>query len=703
MFTRRPWAALAAIAFLAPLLTASPTVAQTAEPAPVADADATLALSRGFNALTLDADGAPRIDRASVPQRAARVLIAAALPTHPVRGEDIAWLVTQQFDGGGWGFGEGHPHTGENPTWTDIVNTHLAIAALADAAALGHDVPDKTFTRAIAFCLTTQNSDGGWGYTPPGAKPFRVRGASHGSATAAALATLADASRVKSDQAEQIEGAIAKGTVWLTNRFAGADDPAWVWGRQRYRLVYLYALQRFANRRGLRTLTGPSLRHEIAGALVAAQHADGTWTASGSDLMDTSTALLALSETRRPILLNFMELTARGDDEVANWVRHCRETFERPYAWQVVDPGGEPSAVSDASILYITVDDQLSLPMNWTSQLKPFVEGGGTIVVAAHTEASSELTTIAQQLAATLGPWPVLTKLDDHVVLTAEHALEPEDVDGVIVVGNGLRPVGVVLPRSIVERLQDGPARTAAKEVFQFVANVTISATGANPPAGRSPLGTSEEARFPTFQSINVARAKHNGDWYLAPRAMPALGDALAAALSLGVNEVDPIDLQNPPPRKALLWMTLTDKVSLNAFERQTLRSWLRNGGTLFIDSSAGSDAGFKATGELIKRMLDDEALTPVPMDHPLITGEFGGGIGCDLRSVDYAATVSDPPAGVSLYGVTLDGRLAIIFSPYGVTPAIADLPAVGARAISTHDARRLGINLLLWSVSGGR
>ena len=703
MFTGRSWAAFAAIACLLPLLAISPTDAQTdgSEPVIVADADVALALARGYNALDTDADGVPRVDSASVSQRAVRVLIAAALPKRAIRDEDVAWLISQQLASGGWGFGDGNPHTDEHPAWTDIINTHLAVAALADAAALGHDVPDETFTRAADYCLAAQNDDGGWGYTPSGTQPIRVRATSHGSATAAALTALMDASRVDSGQGEQRDGAVVRGTVWLTTHFAGTDDPDWIWGRQRSRLAYLYSLQRFANRRGLRTLTGNSLRHEIAAFLLTAQHADGTWTASGNDLMDTCSALLALTETRRPILVNAMNLTDRSNDEVANWVLHCRSTFDRPYGWQSVAPGGEPSAVADASILYVYIDSQFALPGNWAPALRSFVEAGGTIVVATNTNISSELSGISRDLAGTLGSWPVLGNIADHVVLTAEHALDPDDVNGVSVVGNRLRPAGVVLPRSIVDKLRDGPGRQSAKEAFQLAANITIAATGANPPSGRSPLGRPTETRFSTFQSIQVARVMHNGDWYLAPRAMAALNDALAGALSLGVEEVDPVALKDPPPKKVLLWLAITDRASFNAFERQTLRSWLRNGGTIFIDSAAGSDEGFGAASELVKRMLDDDALAPLPMDHPLITGEFGGGIGCDLRQVTYALTVSDPPVGVSLYGAAVDGRLAVIVSPYGVTPAIANLPAVGAKTLSTTDARRLGINLLLWSVSG--
>ena len=702
MFSGRSWAALAAVACVALSLWVPRVRAQSAQgPVKIADADAALAQARGHNALPSDADGLPRIEHTSVSQRAIRVLMAATLPNHPIRPDDVTWLTAQQLDNGGWGFGEGHTHTDQVPTWTDIINTHLAVAALADAAAAGHDVPDETFTHAVDYCLAAQNDDGGWGYTPPAAEPLRVRPTSHGSATAAALAALVDAARAESDQGEQREGAIVKGTIWLTNHFAGASDPEWKWGRQRHVLHYLYALQRFANRRGIRTLTGRSLRHEIAEALIASQHAEGIWTATGNDLIDTASAILTLTETRRPILISAMNLTDRADTEVANWIDHCRKIFGRPYGWQAVDPKGDPSAVADASILYIQIDNQFALPGNWAPALRTFVESGGTVVVATNTDMSADLAQITQTLATTLGPWPVLTDITDHVVLTAKFPLKVSDADGARVVGNRLRPAGVVLPRSVVDKLIGGRDRQSAREAFELATNVTIAATGSNPPMGRSPLAAPGESRFSTFQSIRVARAMHDGDWYVAPRAMAALNDALAAALSLGVDEVDPVALKDPPPKKTLLWLAITDRASFNAFERQTLRSWLRNGGTVFIDCAAGSDDGLKAARTLVEKMLDEGALVPLPLDHPLITGEFGGGIGCDLRHVDYTPAVTQPPVGVSLLGATIDGRLAVIVSPYGVTPAIANLPAVNAKTLSTADARRVGINLLLWSVSG--
>ena len=701
MFSGRSWAAFAAITGLLLLLPAATASAQETAPKPlVVDADVALALSLGHNALATDADGLPRIERASVSQRALRVLVAAAMPNRPIRTDDVAWLISQQLTSGGWGFGEGHAHTGQHPAWTDIINTHLAVAALADAATLGHDVPVDVFARATDYCLAAQNDDGGWGYTPMGAEPFRVRGASHGSATTAALAILTDTTREDAAQGEQRESAIGRGVIWLRSRFTAADEPGWIWGRQRQRLHYLYGLQRFANHRGIGSLAGLSLRQEVAAGILSAQHPDGIWSTSNNDLVDTCVGILALTETRRPILVNAMNFTERNGDEVAHWVAHCSDTFARPYSWQTVDPAGDPAATPAASILYLMVGEQLEVPGDWPGAMRSFAEGGGTIVVAAGTDVSDDLAQIAEQLAAMLGPWPVLDKIDDHVILSAKHSLTPSHADGVKVVGNGLRPVGVVLPKSIVEELQDGP-RESSRRIFELVANVTVSATGFDPPLGRSPLAATGQDRFRTFQSIKVARAMHDGDWYLAPRAMAALNDALAGALSLGVEEVPAIALKDPPPKKTLLWLTTSGRASFNAFERQTLRSWLRGGGTIFIDAAAGNERGLKTARALVEKMLDEGALVPIELDHPLITGEFGGGIGCDLRHVAYAPSVTDPPVGVRLLGAEVDGRLAVIVSPYGVTPAIANLPAVGAKTLSPRDARRLGINLLLWSVGG--
>ena len=75
---------------------------------------------------------------------------------------DVAWLVAQQQEGGGWGFGPDHAHTRQYPAWSDLGNTQLAIAALRAAADAGADVPDSAFARARQYCIDSQNDDGGW-------------------------------------------------------------------------------------------------------------------------------------------------------------------------------------------------------------------------------------------------------------------------------------------------------------------------------------------------------------------------------------------------------------------------------------------------------------------------------------------------------------------------------------------------------------
>jgi len=686
------------------LATPAPGQTELASARPrITDTDVRLAIARGRASLPSTPTGNADLPAGSVAERAVRVLLAPTLEAAP-SPVDVDWLIDQQLDSGGWGFGRAHPNTEQVPSWTDITNTQLAIAALRESDHAGQDIPAEVFERARRYVLSAQNPDGGWGYTPPAAAPLRVRGASHGSATAAALALLADAPPADdADDREAWQEALETGLAWLTERFTLASVPGWVWGADRDGLHYPYAVQRFANARGLRRLNGDSLRNAIARRLLETQQAGGNWSVGNDGCFDTCMAMLALAEVRRPVLVTYLPLAARDDADVAGWVERCRSAFAQPYGWQPMDPAGPAAAPSEGATLFIGIESDLALPGPWPGAIRSFVESGGAVVIATQTDDAATLADMAARLANVLGDaWSVLTDPSGHVTLTAKHTLTVDGLKGTLLVGNRMRPVAAVLPKSVGDALTIGPNETT-EGIFQVMDNLAVAMTGTDPPRARSPLADVGAGVYTTLQQIPVARVKHEGNWRLAPNAIGRLDRTLASTVSIGVAETDPVDLKTPPVKRTVLWLTAAGKPAFNAFERKVLLSWLVDGGTVFIDTALGDAETFDALKETVTKMSDGAPPTPIPIDHPLVTGAFAGGIGNDLRGVSYSPAVTDAPVGPSLYGMDVEGRLAVIISRYGVTPAVADAPAFGAKTLSTADAHRLAANVLLWAVHEGR
>ena len=52
------------------------------------------------------------------------------------------------------------------------------------------------------------------------------------------------------------------------------------------------------------------------------------------------------------------------------------------------------------------------------------------------------------------------------------------------------------------------------------------------------------------------------------------------------------------------------------------------------------------------------------------------------------------------LEGIQLDGRWAVIFSPYDISCALESHEAIGCRGYTQQDAARIGLNVLLYSLN---
>jgi hypothetical protein len=98
--------------------------------------------------------------------------------------------------------------------------------------------------------------------------------------------------------------------------------------------------------------------------------------------------------------------------------------------------------------------------------------------------------------------------------------------------------------------------------------------------------------------------------------------------------------------------------------------------------------------------------LKRIPISHPLFTQEFHG---FDLPQV----TLRDPQSRQPeerlearqttiqpyLEGLEIDGRFAVIFSPYDISCAMENHASLECKGYVKQDAARLGINILLYAL----
>ena len=634
--------------------------------------------------------------------------------------DDVNWLVKCQGRTGGWGYGVSHSQR------TDASNTQFALLALREAADAGADVPPAVWQSCREYWTRVQNGDdGGWGYEPPGRAGGRLRGSSYGSMTAAGVASLFIATE-KSIASGQIpyhdvdarrsqelpeRQAMDRALAWMTRNYAIREIPAWVWGRTDHWLhYYLYCLARAADASGLREIASHDWWAELAAFLRDSQHQDGSWedprrSGNRKDApIGTCFALLSLCLGRRPVLINKLSWNGTWTDDscdAANLARWYSRQLAHPVTWQLVSPDAPQQVFAEAPILYINGGSQARLHPTMDRMFRQFVGNGGTVLVQPFAGNEQFAQTAREYFVRVFRDYHDGKLTPDHPVFNLRFEIPADRQPSVIGIGDYCRTRIFILTSDVSgvwhqDRHKDSP------QAFQFVANLVLYTTNMDQPQGkltyRRPLPTAPEPP----RSIPVARVRHAGDWDACPLAMPRLNAALAQAVSIGVKERDAVDLSHDPPADApLLWMTGSVGPKLNVAQRSGLKRYLLGGGMLFIDSAMGRKEFFEAAWQILREMFPDVSLSPLPRNHPLLTGRFAGGIGSDVTEAQYTRhALPDLPGrpAPSLHSLELGGRTAVILSRDGVTCPVEGNPTYGCAGLQTDDARRLAANVILYA-----
>ena len=154
-----------------------------------------------------------------------------------------------------------------------------------------------------------------------------------------------------------------------------------------------------------------------------------------------------------------------------------------------------------------------------------------------------------------------------------------------------------------------------------------------------------------------------------------------------------------------MLYITGYHPFELTAEQRQTLRRYLLDGGTLVGDATLGSGAFADSFRAEVAAMFPERRLAVLQPDHPILRSFY------QAHNVEYFAIgkgahskVQGPPV---LEGLNLAARTAVILSPYDMTcgwdefyapPAEVKVAAAPrTKATMPQDAIRLGINIVTY------
>jgi hypothetical protein len=207
------------------------------------------------------------------------------------------------------------------------------------------------------------------------------------------------------------------------------------------------------------------------------------------------------------------------------------------------------------------------------------------------------------------------------------------------------------------------------------------------------------EATTPTRDDFVLAQLKHEGDWDPDPSAVHNL---LKFARDNSTLEVKfrREDVRLTDPKAAtypLLYMTGHRQFHWNQDEAARLRRYLTAGGVMLADACCGRMAFDMAFRQEIEKVLPGKKLERIPLDHPLMRCHF------DIRKADFTPRVREdfgPVDTPELEGITLDGRLAVVYSRFDLGNGWEQFPHAYSYGMKDASALKVGTNMIVYAIT---
>jgi hypothetical protein len=628
----------------------------------------------------------------------------------------------------------------------DRSNGQFAVLGLRDAANAGIPVGRKTWDRVRDNWRRFQNPDGGWGYAG--------RGKSTGSMTVAGISTLVIAESMLRDGkkdanpdgsakccgGEEADKSLEKGVKWLAGHFAVGHNPS----DNSWPLYYLYGLERAGRLSGRRFFGEHDWYREGAGHLVRTQSPRGLWQGEGSaessPVVATSFSLLFLSKGMAPVLINKLDYASPSGDATAdNWnlhrndARYLTEHISGLAKWprlltsQVVEmkklaPKTGAAVLSQSKMLYLSGQDRPVVSLEQAKILREYVAQGGFIFAVNNCNGSGfeeGFRDLVENRMYPEGDAKLVRLPPGHPIYRSEYLLDSEKVE-LYGVDMGCRTAIVFSPTDLSclwdkWARYDPPGRPAKLKSLithsmHVGVNVVAYATGREPPdkleqqerldkdAGKNPI----ERGF-----LQIAKIRHTGGWDAAPKALKNLLTALNSKVGLGASTKQKNLLASDADilKYPLLYMHGRNGFKLGKEGRDQLRKYLENGGVLFADACCGAWQFDDAFRTELAAVLPGKKLETIPLDHELFSSKIGNDIRRVKRRTQDAgnpnatltSTVLEAPP--VLEGITIDGRLAVIYSKYDISCALERQASVACAGYVPEDALKIAINIVLYAM----
>lgn len=637
---------------------------------------------------------------------------------------NVTWLSNAQLTRGSWSYGAGDLI---GLGFGDNSNTQFALLALHEAQRSGVEVNVIVWRRALSHWLSSQNPDGGFGYTPVEASKGSMVCAGISSMVIAAGKLTDGDAKVKNgkvlccgDQVSDLP--LERAIAWMGDHFSAQRNPA-AGGGASYWMYYMYGLERAGRLTGRRFFGEHDWYREGAEVLVARQNRDGSWDSDNQANVGTALGLLFLSKGQRSIVISkykFADASVDWDAHrsgIPHLTRYVEQVWKRDLAWQVVNGlTAKTEDLLETPVLFISGRKNLFLTPEQKISLKTYVEQGG-FIFAEKACGGDDFDASFRALMTELFPQSPLRPLPpDHPVWFAEEKVDGKFVQPVLEgidaccrtsVVYSTRDLSCFWELDYEDRQQQKAYPPAVVEEIKACRSIGLNivsyATGRllknklDKPVVVKKAGSDTLNR----DTLVMTKLAHQGGADDAPGALANLLTNLYDQTEMQAR-VDAGTISPADPKLAdypIVFMHGRKPFEWTAAERKALRTYVERGGVVIADSICGNAEfaeSFRREWEII---FPEGKFARLPKEHPIFSKEFEG---FDLAKVTYRRPVEGAKSELTegppvIEAMEWEGRLAVIFSPLDISCALENSKSTDCIGYIKEDAIEIGINLLLY------
>lgn len=477
----------------------------------------------------------------------------------------------------------------------------------------------------------------------------------------------------------------------------------------------------------------------------------GTGAGEGQGEIGTAFALLFLAKGRRPVVIAKLQHHGGLGGGTADWDHHRRavqnltmrveKKWQKDLSWQTIDftrrgPREQLQVTAadllEAPVLFLSGSQALDLNGEQRRVLKEYLENGGFLFAEACNGNGCNGEAFDQgfrRLMREIFPDSELRKLPpDHAVWYAQEKVDPNHLpkDSEFWLW-GLdaccRTSVVYCPRSLScywelanpYRESDYPkaVKDEIEQVARIGSNVLAYATGRElkDKLERPQIVVAKPGAQGPRGALVVPKLGHNGGADDAPAALHNLLTVMEKQQL--VQKVDFEKRVIAPDSPQLFEYPIVFMHGRRAFrwsgaERQAIKTYLsaERGGFIFADAICANKEFADSLRAEMKAIYPDATFTRIAPSHPMFSDAFHGFSlkavelrDPQIRGEDDPLTTRVVKTTPLLEGLEVEGRIAVILSPYDISCALEKGASLECKGYTQADAARLGANVLLYAL----